>query len=61
MQEVTPFECRASSALVIVWESVVLLFVVACGVVAVRQPSFVLPLLLCVGIGIFIFIWLKRF
>ncbi len=38
-----------------------LLFVVACGVVAVRQPSFVLPLLLCVGIGIFIFIWLKRF
>jgi hypothetical protein len=61
MQEVTPFECRASSALAIVWESVLLVFVVACGVVAVRQPSFVLPLLLCIGIGIFIFIWLRRF
>lgn len=61
MQEVTPFRCRASWALVIVLESVVLLFVVACGVVAVRQPSFVLPLVLCLGIGIFIFVWLKRF
>jgi hypothetical protein len=46
---------------VIVWESVVLVFVAACGVAAVGQPSFVVPTLLSAGFGIFIFVWLKRF
>jgi hypothetical protein len=45
----------------ILWESIVLVFALACAVVAVWQPSFVAPFLGCVGVAIFIFFWLRWF